>query len=117
LGAAEAYVCSIHTDDAGAAVAAALSVPAGTYNVGDDEPVTRREHAEALARALGVRAPRFLPAAMARVGGSRTEMLGRSQRVSNRRLRGASGWKPEYPSVREGWPGVVGNPRSRSGDG
>jgi hypothetical protein len=31
----------------------------------------------------------------------------RSQRISNRKLRGAGGWAPRYPSVREGWPATV----------
>jgi hypothetical protein len=31
----------------------------------------------------------------------------RSQRVSNRRFREASGWAPRRPSAREGWPEVV----------
>ena len=35
------YVSSITTDDAAAAVVASLVAPAGLYNVGDDEPVTR----------------------------------------------------------------------------
>ena len=49
------YLSSITTDDAAAAVVASLSAPAGLYNVGDDEPVTRREFFAALAGALGVR--------------------------------------------------------------
>jgi hypothetical protein len=35
------------------------------------------------------------------------ELLSRSQRISNRKLRDESGWAPRYPSVREGWPAVV----------
>ena len=42
LGAADGYFSIIHTDDAAAAVVAALDVPSGTYNVTDDEPLPRR---------------------------------------------------------------------------
>jgi hypothetical protein len=35
------------------------------------------------------------------------ETLARSQRISNRKLRAASGWAPRFPSVREGWPAVI----------
>ena len=35
------------------------------------------------------------------------KLLSRSQRISNRRLREASGWAPKFPSVREGFPEVV----------
>ena len=33
--------------------------------------------------------------------------MARSQRLSNRRLRDATGWAPMYPSARDGWPTVV----------
>ena len=46
----DAYVSSIITDDAASAVAAALSAEAGIYNVGDDEPLTRRQFFAALSR-------------------------------------------------------------------
>ena len=35
--------------------------------------------------------------------GSVGEMLARSVRISNRKLRAASTWAPRYPSVRQGW--------------
>ena len=44
---------SIHVADTAAAVAAALHAPAGTFNIVDDEPLTKGEYAEALARAAG----------------------------------------------------------------
>ena len=53
MGPANSYVLSIHVADAGVAVVAALTVPAGTYNVVDDEPLTKRNYADALAAAAG----------------------------------------------------------------
>jgi nucleoside-diphosphate-sugar epimerase len=100
------YVSSIATDDAASAVAAALDLPAGVYNVVDDDPVTHAEYVASLAGALGVRPPRVLPGGFALALG-RAGPLSRSQRVSNRHLRDASGWTPRWPSVREGWPGVL----------
>jgi nucleoside-diphosphate-sugar epimerase len=99
-----AYVSSITTDDAAAAVVASLTAPAGIYNVGDDEPVTRRQFFAALAGALGVRPPFVAPAGLAKLGGAKASILTRSQRVSNRRFVEATGWRPVSPSVREGWP-------------
>src|SRR3712207_7688952 len=46
IGHPESYLSSIQMSDGGAAVAAALAVPAGTYNVVDDEPLTKRQYAE-----------------------------------------------------------------------
>jgi nucleoside-diphosphate-sugar epimerase len=105
-GAPDAWASSIHTDDAGAAVAAAMRVPAGVYNVADDEPVTRAEYSRVIAEALGRRV-RHVGGVVSRLGGSKTEAISRSQRISNRRLRDASGWSPMFPSVREGLPPVV----------
>jgi nucleoside-diphosphate-sugar epimerase len=103
LGRPDAYVPLIRHEDAAAAVVAALSVPAGVYNVVDDEPLTRRELGGAIARALRVKAPRMLPAWLAKLGGPAAETIARSLRISNRKLRDAAGWAPRYPSAREGW--------------
>jgi nucleoside-diphosphate-sugar epimerase len=103
----DGYMSSITTDDAAAAVVASLSAPAGLYNVGDDEPVTRRDFFDALAGALGVRPPFIAPAGLAKLGGKKASVLIRSQRVSNRAFVMATGWRPVHSSVREGWPFVV----------
>jgi nucleoside-diphosphate-sugar epimerase len=69
--------------------------------------VTRREFFGALAGALGVRPPHIAPIGLAKLGGAKASVLVRSQRLSNRRLVDATGWKPASASVREGWPAVV----------
>lgn len=107
FGTGEGFLSSIHLEDAAAAVVAALRLPAGTYNVAEDEPLRRRTHYDALADALGVPPPAFLPAWLRPLAGAVGEQLSRSQRISNRALRAASDWAPRYPSVREGWPAVV----------
>jgi nucleoside-diphosphate-sugar epimerase len=107
MGRANGYVSSIHLADAAAAVVAALDAPAGLYNVVDDEPVTKRAHADALAAAVGVKPWLHLPGRLALALGDRTTALTRSLRVSNARFGAASGWSPRYPSVREGWPATV----------
>ena len=104
LGAPGAYLSSIHADDAGAAVAAALGAPAGVYNVGDDEPVTRREAGQVLAVANGVRRVHELPRVLQAAGPSSAKLLAKSLRVANGRFAAATGWAPVHPSIREGWP-------------
>ncbi len=103
IGHQDDFVASIHHDDAGAAVVAALAVPAGIYNVVDDQPMRRRAHFNAMADALRVARPRVPPAWLAGVTGSLGKTLSRSLRVSNRKFKEASGWAPRYPSAREGW--------------
>jgi nucleoside-diphosphate-sugar epimerase len=106
-GGPERYISSIAHDDAATAVAATLAAPAGVYNVGDDEPVTRAEFFGSLAEALGVKPPRLLPDWATPLFGSLGRTLSRSLRMSNRKLREATGWAPKYPSVREGWPATL----------
>ncbi len=112
----DGYVSSLTTDDAAAAVLSSLSAPAGLYNVGDDEPVTRREFFGALAGALGVPPPFVAPAGLTRLGGPKAAALVRSQRISNRRFVDTTGWKPTSSSVRLGWPKVVAAVRDATGD-
>jgi nucleoside-diphosphate-sugar epimerase len=108
------HVSSLHVEDAGTAVAAALAVPSGIYNVGDDAPVTALRWTASLAAALGAPPPRRLPVWVARrLLGSVADLLVVSQRVSNQAFRRAAGWEPRYLSVAAGWP-TVGTERRRS---
>ena len=54
VGRGDTYMSSIHLVDAAAAVVEALVCQAGTYNIVDDEPVTKRAHAATIAAAAGV---------------------------------------------------------------
>jgi nucleoside-diphosphate-sugar epimerase len=104
-GEGDAYYPSVWVDDAASAVVAALrSAPAGTFDVVDDEPLPRRELARTIAEAVGrrfvVRPPVWL---LKLAGGREALFMARSQRVSNRRFRAATGWAPRVPDAREGW--------------
>jgi nucleoside-diphosphate-sugar epimerase len=102
IGRPDGFVSSIHVEDGGAAVVAALGAPAGVWNVVDDEPLTKRDFADALGAAVGKTPWLRVPGRAARLLGHRTTSLTRSLRVSNRRFRAATGWAPRYPSAREG---------------
>jgi nucleoside-diphosphate-sugar epimerase len=106
-GSPDAYISSVSHDDAASAVIAAVHIPSGTYNVVDDEPITRREWGESLAAALGVKPPSPFPAWMAKIGGATVELLSRSQRISNHKLHEFSDWEPTARSVRDAWPALV----------
>src|SRR5262245_41115899 len=103
----DAYISSIHLDDVATSVVAALDAPGGLYNVVDDDPVTKREYADAFAAAFDLPHLKLLPTrTMRTVAGSSGKMFTASQRVANQKFRGATGWAPAYPSVREGWAAV-----------
>jgi nucleoside-diphosphate-sugar epimerase len=103
VGAPGAYTSFIHADDAGSAVAAALTVPRGIYNVADDDPVTREEAGRAVAAALGVKPPKTVPRPLRAAMPSSGKLMMKSLRISNRKLKAASGWTPRHPSIRGSW--------------
>jgi nucleoside-diphosphate-sugar epimerase len=104
-GKGENYFSSIHVDDAASAVAASLTLGSGAYNVVDDEPITARDYALALAKAIKAPRPWTVPVWLFKLVAGRgpASYILRSQRVSNARLKEATGWAPRYPSAREGW--------------
>lgn len=108
LGPGDHYMSSIHVDDAAAATVAALAVPAGVYNVVDDEPLPMRDYIAALTDAFGFRKAFHLPLGLARLAfGPSVAAFTRSQRVNNTMFKAVSPWRPRYPSVRQGWRAVA----------
>ncbi len=102
------FVSSIYIPDAGSAVLASLNVPAGTYNVVDENPVSFKDYLQTLANAVHVPKPFRFPGTLGKATfGGVWSYLSRSQRVSNARFKQASGWKPSVASVAEGWPLVA----------
>lgn len=106
-GPGRAYQSSIHLTDAATAVVAALGLPAGVYNVADDEPLTKKAYGRAIGAAVGKRPWLALPGRLISLGGQKSAFMTRSQRVSNGAIKAASDWTPQYPSAREGWEAIV----------
>jgi nucleoside-diphosphate-sugar epimerase len=100
------YLSCVHVDDGARAVAAALERGAAgtTYLAVDDEPVTQRALADAVADAAGRPRPgtASLSMAAARVGFPLARSLAASQRVRNARAKAELGWAPRFPTVRDG---------------
>jgi nucleoside-diphosphate-sugar epimerase len=96
----------IHIDDAASATVAAVERGApGVYNVTDDEPARVSEWLPGMAGALGAKPPRRVPKWLGRIVAGRvavmmmTEMRGASNEKAKREL----GWRPSYPSWRQGF--------------
>jgi nucleoside-diphosphate-sugar epimerase len=106
-------VCSfIHVDDAAAATAAAIERGApGVYNIADDEPVPVAEWLPELARALGAKPPRRVPAWLARlaIGEVGASMMTRIRGASNAKARRELGWRPRYANYRDGFHNGLGD--------
>jgi nucleoside-diphosphate-sugar epimerase len=110
-GAGDNYWSLIHVDDmAGACAAAAEAArPAQCYLAVDDEPVRVRELFTAVARARGGPAPRRWPEWLIRLlaGAPALDLLRASFRCRNARILRDLGWRPAYPTFREGIPAVL----------
>lgn len=101
----------VHVDDVARAIALALEqAPDGAlYHVADDEPIRLYDFMALTAAELGRKRPRRVPAPLARIATGRDPVLAvtRSARTSNARIRRELGWRPLYPSAREGVPAVI----------
>jgi nucleoside-diphosphate-sugar epimerase len=101
----------IHIEDAAeATVAAVEGGPAGIYNVVDDEPAPVSRWAPLLAAAVGAKRPLRVPGWIGRLAAGEvatvamTEIRGASNDKAKREL----GWRPRYPSWRQGFAGGLG---------
>jgi nucleoside-diphosphate-sugar epimerase len=102
IGARDSWTHVVHADDIGTAAVAALSAPAGAYNVGA-EPVKRGDMADTFALVGGRKEGKFFSRPMMWLGGQRLEMISRSQRVSSQRFCDRTGWHPQYPKLTPDW--------------
>jgi nucleoside-diphosphate-sugar epimerase len=100
VGDPQKWLNLIHVEDGADAVIAAeaRAAPGETYNVADDEPVTRRDFYVTLAELLNAPPARFDP---------REEPGAANRRVSNRKARGRVNLAPRFPSFRTGLPAAV----------
>ncbi|MHC4378365.1 MAG: SDR family oxidoreductase [Planctomycetota bacterium] len=94
------YTNRIHVEDAAGALVHLLDAERvePVYNVVDTAPAAEEEVLRWLARRLDAPTPRWIADAPPPRRGNK--------RVDSARLR-ASGWRPEYPSFREGYEGMI----------
>ena len=101
----------VHVDDVVSALvmAAGSAEPGALFHVADDEPTTFYDFMALSAAALGVGAPRRIPAVLARLvaGSNAVDAVVRSARTSNARIKRELGWSPAFPTAREGVPAAV----------
>jgi nucleoside-diphosphate-sugar epimerase len=112
VGAGTGVWSFVHIDDAATATVAAVERGApGIYQIVDDDPAPVSEWLPALAAAVGARPPRRVPAWVARLAGGAhgvvlmTEVRGASNAKARREL----GWRPAWPSWRQGFRAGLGD--------
>lgn len=94
----------IHVDDAAAGLFASMNRPrpSAVYNLADDEPAPADRVIEWAARRLGLPPPPETDWTDPSVSDAMRRFYLDSKRVSNARAKGELGWRPAYPSFREG---------------
>lgn len=99
----------IHVDDLAAGLAASLARPrAGAiYNLCDDEPAPNSDIIAYAARLLGLEPPPEIPLAEARLPPAAQRFYAESKRVSNALIKAELGWRPAYPTYREGLAAIL----------
>jgi nucleoside-diphosphate-sugar epimerase len=93
------------TDAASATVAAIERGRPGIYHVADDDPAPVREMVLELARVLGAKPPRRVPAWPVRLiaGRGAVDMMTRSRGISSEKIKRELGWTPRFPTWRIGF--------------
>jgi nucleoside-diphosphate-sugar epimerase len=99
----------IHMDDLAAGLEASIARPRaqGIYNLCDDEPCSNSEVIAHAARLLGMTPPPEVPLAEVRLPEAARRFYAESKRVSNARAKAELGWRPAYPTYREGLAAIL----------
>ena len=107
VGNGEGIWSFLHTDDLATATLAAIERgrPGEIYNIVDDEPAATKEWLPYLAKAIGAKPPRKVPAWLAKIVASpaAVAMMTESRGASNAKAKAELGWQPTHPSWREGF--------------
>lgn len=92
-----------HVDDiVGGVVASLHQGPPGVYNLSDDLPCAQNRLIEAACDLLGVPHPPLLSLEEAQLSPMARSFYAENRRVANGRAKRLLGWRPRYPTYREG---------------
>ncbi len=92
----------VHVADIAAGVIAGFAGPPGIYNLADDEPTSQNTVIEEAARLLGMAPPPLLTLEEAALSPMALAFYAENRRVANGRAKRLLGWRPRYPTYREG---------------
>jgi nucleoside-diphosphate-sugar epimerase len=99
----------IHVDDLAAGLAASIARPraGAAYNLCDDAPGPNGEVVAYAAELLGLPPPPEVPLTEAKLPPAALRFYAESKRVSNALAKAELGWRPAYPTYREGLQAVL----------
>jgi nucleoside-diphosphate-sugar epimerase len=99
----------IHVDDIASALIRALEQKdaKGAFNLADDHPSSQAEVMCGAAAMLGVSAPEVIDFDPEQASAMQASFFSECRRVSNARAKAVLGWRPAYPSWREGLAAIL----------
>jgi nucleoside-diphosphate-sugar epimerase len=99
----------IHVDDIVSALEASMARPdpGRVYALCDDAPAPPQEVTAHAAGLIGAPAPRLIPFDPAGMSPMAASFYAENRRVSNARAKAALGWRPAYPTYREGLAAIL----------
>jgi nucleoside-diphosphate-sugar epimerase len=118
VGGGTGYSSWTHYDDAASAAVLAVEQKArGVFNIVDDEPAPASEWLPYLAASAGAKPPMRVPKWLARVlaGDVVVTMMTEGRGFSNAKAKRELGWRPRYPSWREGFRAALASPAQTRG--
>lgn len=92
----------VHVEDIASGVIAGFGGPAGIYNLADDLPCSQNAVIEEAARILGVEPPPIQSLEEANLSPMALAFYAENRRVANGKAKRVLGWKPAFPTYREG---------------
>jgi nucleoside-diphosphate-sugar epimerase len=111
IGSGNNYIPRIYVEDCADAYIKALGkMPIGEkFIIADDGPCTQREFSDFMADCMRVSKPKSIPGFVIRIvlGKLMYETITMNCRVSNAKAKKCLGWKPKYPTYRQGLPVAI----------
>jgi hypothetical protein len=92
----------VHVEDIASGVIAGLEAPPGAYNLADDLPCSQNAVIEEACRLLGRPVPELQSLDVAGLSPAARAFYAENRRVANGKARRVLGWRPRYPTYREG---------------
>lgn len=101
--------CRVHVDDIASGLEAMLYRPdvSGVFHLCDDQPAPPQDVTAFAAELLGMAPPPEIPFDSAALSPMAASFYAECKRVSNARAKAALGWRPAYPTYREGLTAIL----------
>lgn len=92
----------VHVEDIASGVIAGMDAPPGAYNLADDFPCSQNMVIEEACRLLGAAPPPLQSLEDAALSPQALAFYSENRRVANGKAKRVLGWKPAFPTYREG---------------